>query len=201
MSKARRQVPKAKSSDSEASREDRLAFGKRLEDAMRWARVGTKDLAEKGPWNPVTVTNWRKGRKTPSEPALARVAGLLGVSLKFLKEGVEPMVEGGVAVGEGGEKSEVQAARGVREPLAESYAAVPTASLVPPIVIPSDPSQRMASDHIWAKYTARAAQMRHEGAPLDHTEVIEWLDEMWRASKEDQETVRLSLQQPNGKHG
>ena len=67
--------------------------GRRLAEARRAAGLDAADLATQLGIEPSVVEDWETGRTTPSGHRLARLAGLLGVSLSWLVvgHGTEPV--------------------------------------------------------------------------------------------------------------
>ena len=62
------------------------AFGKRLREVMEDRNVSIAYLAVRIPAHPVSISKWRSGH-LPAAARLARLAGLLGVTATWLREG------------------------------------------------------------------------------------------------------------------
>lgn len=61
-----------------------LGFGQRLQELRRARGLTQNKLAEALQLRPITLSRWECGRRSPSLPALARAADVLGVSLAEL---------------------------------------------------------------------------------------------------------------------
>jgi transcriptional regulator with XRE-family HTH domain len=66
------------------------AFGRRLVQVMEERQVSIAELAVRIPVHPVSISKWRGGH-LPAAARLARLAGLLGVSVPWLRDGTGPM--------------------------------------------------------------------------------------------------------------
>ena len=65
------------------------AFGRRLVEIMEEREVSIAELAVRIPVHPVSISKWRGGH-LPAPARLARLAGLLGISAQWLRDGTGP---------------------------------------------------------------------------------------------------------------
>lgn len=68
----------------------------RMRKAMRDADLGVQEMADHLGVSRNTVSTWINGRNRPSAPALKLWAIRTEVSYEWLRDGVNPQVEGGI---------------------------------------------------------------------------------------------------------